>query len=351
MEVIFLDCRNLEVLDYGFANDNFTIVIDNVVPQSSSFQVNKEKVNASVGDYLVIKDRQINYIGIITSFDAKDHVVEVKTKDFISILDIKTKLTSYSGNLSIYVLNLIKSAYTTNIDTQQNLPYLTISRDAETVNGSLTFEANTIDSISSVISTLNKAYSLGVGYSLVYGNGKITGIDMRISKCKKGLRLKSEIGCISNLKITDSNTQAVNKVTFYPKDENATYKSVVNYYLLSDGTITTSNAQSKRQKAINASVKTYSDKDYNSLYTTAQSEMLSSSLEHSITFDYLAKNKIAPLFEVLNVGDFIEFITPSITYQTMVTKITFKGNFHTANVTLGEYRVSLTEKIKLLSKR
>lgn len=77
MEIIFLDCRNLEVLDYGFANNNFTIVIDNVVPQSSSFQINKENVNASVGDYLVIKDRQINYIGIITSFDAKDHVVEV----------------------------------------------------------------------------------------------------------------------------------------------------------------------------------------------------------------------------------------------------------------------------------
>ncbi len=351
MEVVFLNSRNLSVLDYGQTNDQYTIILDNVVPQSSSFQVNKESVNANIGDYLIIKDKRVNYIGIITSIDIKGHITEIKTKDFISILDLKVKLTSYSGNLSVYLLNVIRSAFSTNADSIQNLPYLTISRDDEVVNGALTFEADTIDSISSVISTLNKAYSIGVSYRIVYANGAISAIDLHISKCKRGMILKSNLACISNLVVSDNNTQAINKVIFYPKDENTSYKSTISYYLLNDGNISTDSTSSKRINPVLSSAKTYADKDYSSLYTTAQSEMLSSLLEHSITFNYLVENGVAALFKDLHIGDFIEFVTPKKKYQTMITKITFKGNLHTAEVTLGEYRVSLTEKMKLLSKK
>ena len=50
-------------------------------------------------------------------------------------------------------------------------------------------------------------------------------------------------------------------------------------------------------------------------------------------------------------GDFIKFITPAKTYETMVTQITIKNSLSIASVTLGEYRGSLTDKIKLLSKK
>lgn len=351
MEVVFLDNRTLEILDYGFVDDGFNIILDNVVPQSSTFTVNKESVNASIGNYLYVKDNRINYIGIITSIEKKENVSEVKTTDFISILNLKIKLTSYSGNLSVYLLNIIKNAFINNIDPMQNLPYLTISRDDDIINGALTFESDTIDSIASVISTLNKVYSLGVYYRIIYDYGKIKGIDLHISKCKRGLVLRSDLSIISNLSISDNNTQTINKITFYPKDENASYKNAISFYLLTDGTITQDSSHKKRYKNVSVLAKTFADKDYASLSTTAQNEMLSSSLEHSITFDYLFENKIAVLFEDIKVGDFIEFITPNKTYETMITKVSLKGNLYSANITLGEYRLNLTEKIKLLSKK
>ena len=346
MEVIFLDSRTLAVLDNAYAS-SFNLIIDNVVPQSSSFTLSKESIKAVIGDYLVIRNAPVNYIGIITSIDSDEHVVQLKTKDFISILDIKVKLTSYSGNLSIYLTNLIRAQYINNVDNLQNLPYLTLSRDANDVNGSLTFEDDTIDSISSVVTTLNKAYYIGLSYSLIYEFGVIKGIDLRIGKCTRGLKLKSSLSIITNMIISHNDSQTINKITFYPKKENSTYTSVVTYYLLTDGTLTTSSNSSKRIMSINQTARTYSDNDYSSLYTTAQKEMLSSSLEHSITFDYLVNNKIT----TLNVGDYIDFITPSKTYSTMITKITFKDSLSQANITLGEYRISLTEKLKLLERR
>ncbi len=352
MEVLFLDCRTLEVLDYGNVSDEFTIIIDNVVPQVSDFKVNKVSIKAAVGDYLVIKNSPINYIGIINSIDESDDnkTTNVKTKDFISILDIKVKLTSYSGNLLSYLSNLIRNAYAVNADTVQNLPYLTISTMG-TVTGSLNFDADTIGTISSVVATLNKAFSVGVSYSLAYINGRVSGITLILKNCTSGLVLKHNISCITELVITDNNTQGINKITYLPKASNTSYTTTRIYYLLTDGTVSTNSNSTKRYKTVNGTTKFYSDSEYSSLYSSARSEMLSSSLDHSIVFKYLRENKIAELFVDLNIGDFIEFIGPHKTYETMVTKITFKNNLYQPEITLGEYRLSLTEKLKLLSKK
>ena len=350
MEVVFLDNNTFEILDFGFVSDDFNIIIDNVVPQASSFKVNKINLNVVVGNYLIIKNSPINYIGIITSIDVEEdkHVTDVKTKDFISILDIQVKMTNYSGNLINHLYNLINSAYKANADPLQNMSYLTIDVSGY-VSGSLTFESDTIASISSVVSTLNKAYSIGVYYELIYSFGAIAGIKLYIRTCTRGLTLKHNASAITDLVITENNTQGINKITFIPKSDNSTYRTTYNYYLLTDGTVSTSATNSKRYKTVVGTTKFYSDNDYSSLLTTAKSEMLSSSLDHSINFKYLMENKIAVLFKDMNVGDFIQFIGPNKTYDTMITKITFKNNLYQPEITLGEYRLSLTEKLKLLS--
>ncbi len=50
------------------------------------------------------------------------------------------------------------------------------------------------------------------------------------------------------------------------------------------------------------------------------------------------------------MGDYISFIHNGKTYESIVTGIKFKDSLKHAVITLGEYRVKLTEKIQLLSK-
>ena len=47
----------------------------------------------------------------------------------------------------------------------------------------------------------------------------------------------------------------------------------------------------------------------------------------------------------------MKFIHEDKTYETIVSKMEFKGSFNTAKVTLGEYRLSLTDKLKLFDRR
>ena len=170
MELVFLNREDLSVLDYGYVEKDYQIVIDSVIPQKSTFNVNKTNINAEVGDLMIVKHKTINYIGIILSIEVDEDkgISKVQTNDFISILDIKVKLKSFTGNLSYYLFTLISDAYLLNYDTHQRIKYLSINRDYQNIQGTLTYEKDTIDSISSVLKTLNKAYSIGLTYKLVY---------------------------------------------------------------------------------------------------------------------------------------------------------------------------------------
>ena len=65
MELVFLNKTDLSVLDYGYVEKDFQLVIDSVIPQKSNFNVNKIGINAEVGDLVIVKESSINYIGII----------------------------------------------------------------------------------------------------------------------------------------------------------------------------------------------------------------------------------------------------------------------------------------------
>jgi hypothetical protein len=62
------------------------------------------------------------------------------------------------------------------------------------------------------------------------------------------------------------------------------------------------------------------------------------------------KNHSLDVLRTLDIGDFVEFIHKGKRYESLVTGIKYVNTFEVATITLGEYRLKLTEKIQILSK-
>jgi len=352
MELVFLKRSTLAILDHAHVSDDFELVIDSVIYQKSNFVVNRTGIKAVVGDIVILRGTSYFYIGIIEAIEVKDEFqTKIETNDFTSIFDLKVPVGFYNGDVGSYLLSLISKTFKTNDDPLQNLNYLTLSKSAS-VYGTIFYEDNELKSITEVSELLAKTYGVRFNYSLIIDiDGRISGINVDIASVTSGLKIKSNLPCITSLEITESKSQVTNKVIFYPKSDNLTYTSIVGYYLLTNGTITNNKSNVDRFPYVKSTSAFYSDNEYSTLLTKAQSELLKSNLEHSIEFKVNMDNSIIIPFKNLKVGDFVEFVTDSKTYDTMVTQLSFKGNFYECSVVLGEYRVKLTDKIKLLERK
>lgn len=351
MNLIFLSERNLSVLDYAFATNDYEIVLDALVPQKSSFKINKDSIKAGIGDFLTIRDNKYSYIGVITAIDEDSKGgLKISTKEFLSKFDVKVPVKSYSGNVSQFLINLIKSNFVNSSDSSQNMPYL--QTDIEySKTASISYDDDQMENILDLIEEFSKTYGVRLSYELVITRGVITNIRVKAVSVIKGVVLRSDLGTITDLVVSDTNESSINKIIFVPKKANVSHTSKISYYLLNDGTISTSASSDKRIIPVVFKYEGYSDNDYTNLKTKATSSLIDSSLEHSISFTFAyGINKIESLKDLV-LGTYVEFVTPKKTYETLITKITYKGTFEKAQLVLGEYRTTLTDKLKLLNRK
>lgn len=350
MQLIFLDRNTLQYKDYGYVDQSFEINLDLVIIQKSSFHINKGILNASIGDIVILKDAPISFIGIVERLELADkHQMTVNVLDFREIFSIEIPVQSFSGDLASYLENMLVQHFKTSSDTLQNLNYLTVIKDAN-VQGDLVFEPDKILSLASVMELITKTYGLRLSTEATYLRGRVTGIIFRISEVNRGIKLKNNYQAIQDLVINDSSSQMINKISYHPKTENVTHRSIITYYLLSSGEISVDGDHLLRYKSVRPKAAYYTDADYPTLLTKARSEMISSKLDHNITFSIRTDNDVVRPMQNVQLGDFVEFRKDDQIYDSVVTSIKFKDGFHQAMVTLGEYRIKLTEKIQLLSK-
>ncbi|QLY40168.1 hypothetical protein HF295_04540 [Hujiaoplasma nucleasis] len=349
MKLIFLDRHTLQYKDNARISNNYQLVLDMVLIKRSSFKVNKININCKIGDILVLKTDKFSYIGILESIELNDDFTSmIKSLDFREIFNLDTPAISFSGDVADYIYQVITSHFKNNSDSMQNLNYLTIEKETS-VNGQLNFDSDKIINISKIFELGSKSYGLSFSTDVTYLRGRITGIVFRILPVKSGIKMRSDFSSILNIKTNDSTSQLINKVIFYPRSDNQIHKSIKTYYLLTNGHITESPIPDKRYNSVMSRTYMYTDKDFDTLDTKARSDMVKSKLDHNIEFMIDMNNKVFIPFENINLGDYVSFIHKGKTYESIVTGISFKDSMNYALVTLGEYRVKLTEKIQLLS--
>ena len=220
MQLVFLDRLNLAYKDYGYVDKDFEIALDLVIIQKSVFTINKAKLNVSVGDIVILKDAPIHYIGIVERLEVADkHRTTVHVLDFKEMFSIDIPVESYTGDLSLYLENLLVANFKQSSDSLQNLSYLTIERGSS-ISGELSFEPDKIMSLASLMELITKSYGLKLSTEAVYLRGRVTGIIFRIGEVQRGIKLRNNYQAIQDLVVNDSSSQMVNKLTYYPKVEN-----------------------------------------------------------------------------------------------------------------------------------
>lgn len=347
MEVIILNRSDFSYKDHAYVSE-FDISLDMVVTQKSTFKVNKQSIDAKIGDYVYIKDDGI-YFGILENIeDEKTHLI-LACVDFKELFKIEVVVESFNGVIANYLENVIRKTYLQNSDTYQNLPYLSISKETSR-NGSFSFDADKVMTIYELLELSSKMYGIYIKHEVVILNGKFTGIQIRIVNVTSGFKIKADHLKLEDLVINDSSKENVNKVIYYPKQSNLYFKDTITYYLLTDGNISSDPNHTLRHPKVYVKVQTYSDNDYLELETKVLSLLNVSKTDHQISFTIQKKNQGLDVLKHLEIGEYVAFIYKGRTYDSLVTGMKYQNSLDVCSITLGEYRMNLTEKLQILSK-
>ena len=355
VELIILDGRNFNIKDYTFSKNN-NIIFDSLVQNSSTFNVNKLDLNVSNNDILITRGTTKQYIGIVDSITKNNNVIKITTYQFYKKLELaflgKSQVDIVLGDYLKKIIedNLIKSN-----DTLQNITYLEVENKSQ-IRGAVSLTGNSSTNILNVISQILKAYELVINYNATFTeSGQLKGIKILIEDVKKEIIIKEKENFITNAEIVDGKIGAVNKLIFFPNEDNILYKDTLTYYLLNDGTVTTNDQDDKRIVPVVVQSVFYQDADiyYSSsskssdtLLAKAKEKFSSTTFNHYIKFT-INKNNLIDINE-LNLGDRVKFISRNgKIYNSIITQLKYSSYSSQVEIELGLNRITLTDKLKM----
>lgn len=324
--------------------ESYEIVLDTVINNESTFIINSDIGNTFQEDIAIVHERSFFYIGIVKKISSEGLKTKINTVHFNNVLDTQYLTVNYPlGNLGEHLKAIITNNLISNSDSAQNMSFLYV-RNESTAVGAISVTKPEVKTISQLISELNAAHGLRVETRLGIVQGEITHLKMVIRDEVTTLKLRYDLAMLRNLSINEDGSSPVNKVILYGEN-----LPTISYYLLMDGTVSMNANHELRIRPVKYAYISYQSGD--DPLVVAKKELVKDKFLHAITFDITMDNNILVPFRNIALGDQIEFITNGKSIRSILSQIRFKNTLKECSVILGEHRMKLTEKMKLMEKR
>lgn len=324
--------------------ESFEVTLDTLINSESSFVIAGGSGSASQEDIAILHEERFFYIGIVSKISSEGIKTKINTVHFNAVLEAefvtRTFLRGLYGN---HIKTIITETLINSDDPLQNMSYLEVANES-TAQGSIVVFKPEVTTIAEFIKELNVSKGLRIETRLGIVEGKITHLKMVVVPTIKTMKLRYDLALLRNLSINEDGGSPLNKVILYGED-----LATLSYYLLSNGNVTADANHALRIKPVNYSYVEYQSDD--TPLTVAKKELIKDRFLHAITFDVALDNQIFAPFNNVFLGDEIVFITETKMIPTVVSQMTFKNTLKQCSIILGEHRMKLTEKLKMIERR
>jgi|LSQX01.3.fsa_nt_gb hypothetical protein len=324
--------------------ESFEVTLDTVINSESSFVIAGGSGSARQEDIAILHERSFFYIGIVKKISSEGIKTKISTTHFNCVLETEYITRNFtSGKYGDHIKTLINETLISSNDAAQNMSYLQVVNES-TATGAILITKPEVSTIDAFIKELNATNGIRLETRLGIIDGKITHLKMVIVESVTSMKLRYDLALLRNLSINEDGDIPLNKVILFG-DGHAT----LSFYLLSDGSVSTNANSPLRIRPVNYSYVEYQSTD-NPL-DVARKELVKDKFLHAITFDVALDNQIFIPFTNIYLGDQIVFITETKTIPTLISQIKFKNTLKECSIILGEHRLKLTEKLKMIERR
>ncbi|MDD3369395.1 MAG: hypothetical protein PHP50_11025 [Lachnospiraceae bacterium] len=301
-------------------------------------------IKACKGDWIRIRNKKFEAVGIISDVKIKAKEVELEYKPASKIFNVKTYM-DFSGlddiTVELWLSNIIRSLYIDNEDSLQNVKGLEIKVTSGQTGGTFSDYETGINNLFSVIIDAFTLYGIVCLFSMDVQRKKVI-LTIGTSIAEK-FTIESDLPTVLEKDITIKEAkESTNKLIVYNE---ADYTESVVYYRDANDNITTVDTDRVSPVVFDSTVvkvsnnKTFAEVALSKAQSTLKATQYDNLIEITTTYE---DELVRPLERV--IGQKADIISGTSVYSTVLTGMDFSND--SIKLIFGTIRLELTKQLK-----
>lgn len=323
----------------------YKLSTDSEYSGKSQFVLHRKPV-AEEDDFIILMDDGVQFQGIISSIENKkgQNSYTVTAIEMPRLFDQKVVLANeplLATGIEDFIAAEITGNWISNADDIVNIDYLTVTAKTHTpIAAAVDAEEGGVYNLCTYIGNAMTKYGIFLTFEFT-----ASALNIVIEKkTQSTLQIDTGIADIMNLSEVHS-VQALAKLTvLWYQGSEATTATVKNFFLSTDRTITQTMTDPDRAKGT-VDVMVSKAETEAAMIQEVQDKFTGNSYNHKITFDFLITSKLISESEMY-VGHSCKVKTKNGIKDSIITAINKSNESNSINVTLGQMKVTLIEKLK-----